>query len=159
MKTYDWIQILAVVAVLVYSWWVAHKGKQKKNIQKTRNKGTKTTDSPRFDRKRNDMTQSYHSVDWSGENGAEWYADKGLEEDTYLAYQTVHSDDEEEGAERLPSEGVPMIADPADESQRSVGMSDSSVNPTTKSSSANPLPDLRTMVIASEILKPKYEEY
>lgn len=151
METYDWIQILALVAVLVYSGWLAsRKGTQKKGNGAPQ-MGRQEKDSPLYGPDA-DMPKPYPAVDTV-------QVEKGLEEDTYRAYQTVQSTD---GAELLPSEGVAMISTQAGENQELVignAMSGLSINNTTGNGAVNPLPDLRTMVISSEILKPKYEEY
>lgn len=155
METYDWIQILALVAVLVYSGWLAsRKGTQKKSNNGAPKMGRQMKDSPAYGPE-TDMPKPYPAVDSVDTVQVE----KGLEEETYRAYQTVQSAD---GAELLPSEGVAMISIQAGENQELVvgnAMSGSSINNTTGNGAVNPLPDLRTMVISSEILKPKYEEY
>lgn len=155
METYDWIQILALVAVLVYSGWLAsRKGTQKKSNNGAPKMGRQMKDSPAYGPEI-DMPKPYPAVDSVDTVQVE----KGLEEETYRAYQTVQSAD---GAELLPSEGVAMISTQAGENQEPVvenAMSGASINNTTGNGAVNPLPDLRTMVISSEILKPKYEEY
>lgn len=152
METYDWIQILALVAVLVYSGWLAsRKGTQKKSNNGAPKMGRQMKDSPAYGPE-TDMPKPYPAVDSVDTVQVE----KGLEEDTYRAYQTVQSAD---GAELLPSEGVAMISTKAGENQEPVVGSAMSGAYTTGNGAVNPLPDLRTMVISSEILKPKYEEY
>lgn len=152
METYDWIQILALVAVLVYSGWLAsRKGTQKKSNNGAPKMGRQMKDSPAYGPE-TDMPKPYPAVDSVDTVQVE----KGLEEETYRAYQTVQSAD---GAELLPSEGVAMISTQAGENQEPVVENAMSGAYTTGNGAVNPLPDLRTMVISSEILKPKYEEY
>ena len=139
METYDWIQILALVAVLVYSGWLAsRKGTQKKSNNGVPKMRRQVKDSPLYGPDAN-MPKPYLAVDSVDTVQVE----KGLDE-------------------LLSSEGVAMISTQAGENQEPVvenAMSGASINNTTGNGAVNPLPDLRTMVIASEILKPKYEEY
>ena len=89
METYDWIQILALVAVLVYSGWLAsRKGTQKKSNNGVPKMRRQVKDSPLYGPDA-DMPKPYPAVD--GVDTVQ--VEKGLEEDTYRAYQTVQSAD------------------------------------------------------------------
>lgn len=147
MSTYDFIQILAVVAVLVYSGWLASR----KNSRKT---AKSAQQMPK--RSSSDVSPSTAPEPYIEQMEPEEPMEESpLMEEDYLSWVEENVPKEQPIIEGQPA----LVAEEACAVQQTTVPAPSEGESEKTEEGGQRVPDLRTMVIASEILKPKFDEY
>lgn len=149
MSTYDFIQILAVVAVLVYSGWLASRKNSRKTAKSAQHTPKRST---------SDVSPSTAPEPFIEPlEPEEPMEESPLMEEDYLSWVE----------ENVPKEQPIIEGQPALVTEEACAVQQTTVLPVPSEDESEKkeekegqrVPDLRTMVIASEILKPKFDEY